>query len=96
MRLTDEDVRTIKETIAKYIVNGKIILFGSRVYDDKKGGDIDLLVETTKKVTVQEQLKILTELEMRGITRKVDLLFKTPFTKEQKIFQTALEEGVVL
>ena len=31
-----------------------------------------------------------------GIERKVDLLFQTPYTKEQNIFETAKNEGVLL
>jgi predicted nucleotidyltransferase len=96
MRLTNQEIDIIKSTILNALTDSKIILFGSRVYDDKRGGDIDLLVQTKQKVDIQRQIKILAEMELKGIERKVDLLFQTPFTKEQNIVKTALKEGIVL
>ena len=37
MRLSNQTISILKETISRYIRDPKIILFGSRVYDDKKG-----------------------------------------------------------
>jgi len=96
VRLSTFEVNIIKNTILKYIEDAKILLFGSRVYDNKKGGDIDLLVETSHNISLKEKINILTQLEMQGIQRKVDLLFKTPYTKKQNIIQTALKEGILL
>jgi len=96
MRLTKDEIKIIKETITNKLDDAKITLFGSRVYDDKKGGDIDILVQTNKKVSLKKQLEILSQLEIKGIERKVDLLFQTPYTKEQNIFETAKNEGVLL
>jgi predicted nucleotidyltransferase len=96
MRLSQEEINIIKSNILKYIQDAKIILFGSRVYDYKKGGDIDIFVETNKNVSLKQQIKILVELELKGIGRKVDMIFKTPTTKEQQIFRTIYKEGIVL
>jgi len=96
VRLKPNDINILKSTINNYIKDAKIILFGSRVYDYKKGGDIDILVETKYQVTLKEQMKILTDIQLNGISRKVDLLFKTPYVKEQSIFKTIHEEGIVL
>jgi len=96
MRLSNFEIETIKNTILDYIQDAKIFLFGSRVYDNKKGGDIDILVQTSLKVTLENKIDILTQLEILGIERKVDLIFKTPYTKEQNIIKTALKEGVLL
>lgn len=96
MRLTKDEIKIIKETITNRLDDAKITLFGSRVYDDKKGGDIDILVETNQKVSLKKQLEILSQLEIKGIERRVDLLFQTPYTKEQNIFETAKNEGVLL
>ena len=76
MRLKPNEINILKSTINNYIKDAKIILFGSRVYDYKKGGDIDILVETNYQVTLKEQIKILTDIQLNGISRKVDLLFK--------------------
>jgi len=51
MRLSQQDVQIIKKSLFKYISDAKTTLFGSRVYDDKKGGDIDIFVETSKIIT---------------------------------------------
>ncbi len=96
MRLSKNDASTIKNIILKYIINAKVILFGSRVYDDKKGGDIDILIQTTQNITIKEQIKILAEIELKGILRKVDLLIQTSSSKEQNIFDTAIKEGIIL
>ena len=96
MRLSVTETGIIKNVILKYTKDTIILLFGSRVYDNKKGGDIDLLVQTSSNITLKDKIKILTELEINGIDRKVDLLFKTPHTKEESIFKTALREGVIL
>jgi len=96
MRLADSDRKIIKTVILKYIKNPKIILFGSRTDDSKKGGDIDILVQTDENINLKKQIKILAEIELNGVERKVDMLFKTPHSKEQNIFKTALDEGIVL
>jgi len=46
MRLSSHQVSLIKSTITSLVDSvSKIILFGSRVDDDAKGGDIDLYIE---------------------------------------------------
>lgn len=96
LRLKPNEINIIKTSILKYFQDAKIILFGSRVYDDKKGGDIDILVETENSVSLKQQIKILVDIEMDGIGRKVDMIFKTPTTKNQQIFQNIYKEGIVL
>jgi predicted nucleotidyltransferase len=96
MRLTNTEVNIIKQVILYHIKDAKIILFGSRVYDNKKGGDIDLLIQTKQNIGLKEEIKILAELEINGIERKVDLVLQTPFKKEQNIFKMAISEGVIL
>ena len=47
MRLTEAQVKTIQDNFSVSFMEGdKIWLFGSRVDDSKKGGDIDLYIET--------------------------------------------------
>jgi predicted nucleotidyltransferase len=82
MRLTAKELSIIKKVITNYITDANIILFGSRIYDNKKGGDIDILIETKENVNFEKKIEILTQLEIDGIERKVDILIKTPFTKE--------------
>ena len=96
MRLSHNEIEIIKTNILKYIQDAKIILFGSRTDDHKKGGDIDICIETMQYVSLKEQIKILADIELSGVMRKVDLILKMPNSKEQQIFKTIASEGIVL
>lgn len=96
MRLHRAEVDIIKSTLQESIEDAKIFLFGSRTDDTKKGGDIDLFVQTKKNITLKEELKILSRLELRGIERKIDLVIQTPATLHQKLFDTIVKEGILL
>ena len=96
MRISEEEISIIKNTIYDYIPDAKVFLFGSRVDNNKKGGDIDIFVETNLDITLKDEIKILSKIEMLGLSRKIDLIVKTPKSKEQSIFKTALHEGIIL
>ena len=72
MRLEEKDL--IKKIIRQKLWNVKIYLFGSRMYDNKKGGDIDIYID--KKLTSKEKIELLTEFTLNGIERKIDLVSK--------------------
>ncbi len=97
MRISEQE-KTIVLNTAKKIFgeNCKVYLFGSRVYDNKRGGDIDIYIETDKNVSSEDKIKFLTKLELAGIQRKVDLLVKTPFSAHKNIYNTAKNEGILL
>lgn len=46
MRLSNTEVNTIKTAVFELDLHAHIFLFGSRVDDSKRGGDIDLLIES--------------------------------------------------
>ncbi len=96
VRLTKEEIEIVKSTIKAFDKEAKIILFGSRADLTKKGGDIDIFIETKRNISLDDKLDILTEIEMAGILRKVDLTIKTPDSEYQPIFETISKEGVIL
>ena len=56
MRLKKENIEVIKILAKKYFgENAKVYLFGSRIDDNKKGGDIDLYIETDVKDNIIEK-----------------------------------------
>ena len=97
IRLTNKEVAVIKRAGRELLGESvKIYLFGSRVDMSKKGGDIDIFIESDKDISLEERLNFLATLERDGIRRKVDLVVKTPFKKERTIFEAAKAEGVLL
>ena len=68
MRLNDHEINAIKQS-AREAFGGsvKVYLFGSMVFDDKKGGDIDLYIETEDTRNVYDnKIKFLVALESKG------------------------------
>lgn len=73
MRLTKFESEVIKKTIEKNIKNAEIYLFGSRVDDKKKGGDIDLLIISDNDTNLKMLRKINIELEDELGEQKIDI-----------------------
>jgi predicted nucleotidyltransferase len=76
MRLTDDERQHIKQVFGQVFGQGSIYLFGSRVDDDKKGGDIDLWIETTQDADwFTKKIRFLAGLKRRIGDRKIDVVF---------------------
>ncbi|HET6402620.1 MAG TPA: nucleotidyltransferase domain-containing protein [Candidatus Kapabacteria bacterium] len=57
MRLTEFEQQTIHDTVRQFLPNAKVYLYGSRVDDSKRGGDIDLMIvnrEVVPRKTIGE------------------------------------------
>jgi predicted nucleotidyltransferase len=99
MRLTPVQIDTIKSTAQAVLGEGaQVTLFGSRVDDDKKGGDIDLLMESAIPVRNKPLVigKIYAQLIRQLGDRKIDILVKDPASAPVPVFDIARQTGVRL
>lgn len=101
MRLSESEIKIIKHT-AREVWGAKTIiyLFGSRIDDSKKGGDIDLFVnleagQNPKKIMLQKA-EFLGKLDILLGEQKIDLLVCTPYNNQLPIIKTAQKEGIAL
>ena len=94
MRLQKWEIEEIKKA-AKLVFgeNVKVLLFGSRVDDSKKGGDIDLYV-ITDNPSYEKKTKFWIELQERLGEQKIDIILSEDLNRT--IEKVALREGVEL
>ena len=96
MRMSKDHINIIKTVTKEIYGDVDVFLFGSRIDDSKKGGDIDLFIEIDEPSSLEKEIKFLTKLERAGIERKVDLVVKSLNSKHRSIFDTAKQTGVKL
>ena len=99
MRLTSTQIAVIRDGAAQLAGNAaRVWLFGSRVRDDARGGDVDLMLELDEAVAEPAQLSArLAALVSRAMYgRKVDVLIKAPNLKFLPIHAAALAHGLRL
>ena len=65
MRITDKQREYIVNSFLEVFDDAKLYLFGSRVDDEKKGGDIDLLIKINKKLNEEEKFKRVKEFRKK-------------------------------
>lgn len=99
MRLNSEQIQTIREeTRIVFGADSSVRLFGSRVDDTARGGDIDLLVECDAPVQerLRKSLALTARLQMRLGDQPIDVLVIDPETPLQAVHQVARQTGVLL
>lgn len=99
MRLTEDDRRRIVQLTAEVVgSDARVLLFGSRVDDARRGGDIDLLVTLPRPVDRPALLaaELGARLERALGERRIDIVLDAPNLRPQPIHAVAHAQGVSL
>ena len=94
MRLTPQHIETIKGTAAQFWgADAGVVVFGSRLHDQQRGGDLDLYIATALPDLLQTiRCKVLLQ---DALDMPVDLVVK-PIGDQSPISKIAKAEGVRL
>ena len=95
MRLQKKEIQTILQ-VAKSIYGErvKVYLFGSRLDNTKRGGDIDLLIRTDEaKKGVLARIRMIAQLKYLLGDQKIDIIGDH---EDSIVVQEALQKGVLL
>lgn len=96
MRLKTEQIINIIEIVQAITHHPfQIRLFGSRLDDEAKGGDVDLLIETPHLLGLLQKAQLKNALESR-LNLPVDLLIVQTGQKLSPFQQIAFEKSVLL
>ncbi|WP_151900701.1 nucleotidyltransferase family protein [Sulfurimonas hydrogeniphila] len=94
MRLTDDEVNLIKKAFFETFKDGKIYLFGSRVDDTKRGGDIDLyIVPKNHDELRKKKIDFLVKLDEYIGEQKIDVVIAKDLNRliEKEALRTGIE-----
>jgi predicted nucleotidyltransferase len=96
IRLTEEEIKIIKKLAQECFGEGtEVYLFGSRVYPEKRGGDIDLYIKPVFKDDLfDRKIKFIAKLWEKLGEQKIDIVFEKNL--EKAIEKRARQEGIKL
>lgn len=95
MRLTAEQQAAITTTFVEVFGKGEIRLFGSRVDDNRRGGDIDLYVMPDQRTRLADaRITFLARLKSRIGEQRIDLVIAAE--PPRSIDQIAQTQGILL
>lgn len=100
MRLNAEQIAAIKQEATRFFgAQAEVWLFGSRVDDKAKGGDVDLYVRSGMGDADQltaARFAFLARLKRRMGDRKIDLVLQREGGEVLPIHELARQRGVLL
>lgn len=96
MRLSDQERHLIRNVAAEVFgPDVRVLLFGSRVDDTLRGGDIDLFVETRDgSDLLSKKMRFAVQLQLRLGEQKIDIVVATD--PARLIEQEARRTGVAV
>lgn len=97
MRLTAKAREIIRQTTFEIFgESARVRLFGSRVDDEQRGGDIDLLIDlpAPQADARKKSLTLAARLQMQLGDQPIDILVLDPETVLQPIHREAAAKGV--
>jgi len=94
MRLQQKEIKIIKDMIYQFFKGAKVYIYGSRLDNTKRGGDIDIFIIPSCKVenirVKRAKLKLFLE---ERLLKPVDILIHQDF--KRKIEQEALKGEMI-
>lgn len=99
MRLTEYQRNSIINNCQRYFGEAHCWLFGSRTDDTKRGGDIDLYIETTEtdiNNIIKAKLAFLIALDYELGEQKIDVLIRSKESEILDIHRIAKQTGILL
>ncbi|MEN8128645.1 MAG: nucleotidyltransferase domain-containing protein [Pseudomonadota bacterium] len=99
MRLSSQMQTIIRDTVHEVFgLEATVFVFGSRIDDNAKGGDIDLLIQSANPIQRREHkaLQLVAKLQIRLGDQPIDVLVLDPQTPRQPVHEEALSVGVRL
>jgi len=99
MRITKQQVDILKEAVRNVVgEHAKVWLFGSRLDDSKKGGDIDIMIASDTPIDnsayVAAKIAAKTMLELGG--QKIDVIIEAPNLSKLPIHAVVHQTGIIL
>ena len=96
MRVTSEEIGKLSFIICSMVAgNPSVRIYGSRLDNSKKGGDLDLLIESDHSVDVFQQADLKMALEA-ALELPVDLLFLLRGSVPTVFQQIALQKSQLI
>ena len=102
MRLTDAETDGIKLAARDVLPHGsRLLLFGSRTDDSRRGGDIDLLLEPPAAVSATQEVALCNRLAAQLYRhigeRRIDIVVARPGTADDRlVIAEARRHGIEL
>jgi len=94
MRLDNNIVQFLKSEFSQRIPDARLYLFGSRIDDNAKGGDIDLMIISQKRISQEILRAIRVRFYQQFGWQKIDLV---NFTQDENpTFRQLIEPTAVL
>jgi len=93
VRLSNYTVDQIKKSFNEIFDEGSLYLFGSRVDDSLRGGDIDLFIELKDKSDLfEKKIKFLARLKRAIGDQRIDVVFNEDDSRlvEQEVRKCAI------
>jgi uncharacterized protein len=95
MRLSVTEISAIREEIGRLDPKAEVYLYGSRVDDTARGGDVDLLV-VSDKLAFRDVLRLRTGILDRIGWQQLDLIVRRRDQLDEPLATAARETGVKL
>ena len=95
MRLESQKAIFLKSLITEHLPKSDVYLFGSRVNESKKGGDIDILILSDRELERKEKASIEFAFFKKFGEQKLDLV-SYRYDEKSPFKEVALQEAISL
>ena len=99
MRISSQERSSIRRATEEVAGAGaRALLFGARVHDDLRGGDIDLLVELPAPAedALGLSVRIAARIQRQIGLRKIDVLIADPASPDSPLLRQARRDAVAV